>query len=138
MMLKPIAENNKACRAFDFTKTETPAKAAEIKANREKLDKAIFKSCELLGIESFVGLPDEWWDYRYPSSISTEYEPLREKDLPQRMRLTPGSEVHPEVAFNDERYQRNLSDITNAANEGFEQYRQSKNANVKIVNQRTL
>lgn len=31
----------------------------------------------------------EWWDFRFPRTITDQYAPIRDKDLPADMRMTP-------------------------------------------------
>ena len=55
--------------------------------NRVLLEDAFIKSAELLRFD-FLPLPEEWWDFRFPTKTYDRYEPLSDKDLPQQMQMT--------------------------------------------------
>jgi D-alanyl-D-alanine dipeptidase len=75
----PNAEANPAHR-------DHPNLDATTKKNRKMLDDAMFTAAATLGIP-LIGLPQEWWDYRLPLDIYSQYAPLRDSDLPEIMRL---------------------------------------------------
>ena len=55
--------------------------------NRRLLEDAFMVSAKALGVD-FVPLPAEWWDFRFPASIYSQYRPLSDKDLPSQMQMT--------------------------------------------------
>lgn len=63
-----------------------PNLSAEAKQNRKILDEAMFGAAAELKLE-LIGLPQEWWDYRFPDSIYNQYAPISDDDLPSEMRL---------------------------------------------------
>lgn len=71
-------EKNPAHRAFPHPK--------DIMDNRAILDKSMQQAAETLSTP-LLPLPEEWWDFRLPSDIYEQYEPLAESDLPADIRL---------------------------------------------------
>lgn len=57
-----------------------------IMANRKILDDAMMGAAEHTGI-ALEGLPQEWWDYRFPKHVYEKYAPLSDDDLPYHMKL---------------------------------------------------
>ncbi len=55
--------------------------------NRGMLDEVMFGAAEALNMP-LNGLPQEWWDYRFPSDVYEQYAPLADGDLPADMRMT--------------------------------------------------
>lgn len=75
----PSAEGNPAHREY-VGLTET------IRQNRDILNAAMMSAadeCEA----ALWPLPQEWWDFRLPESITEGYAPLRDEDLPAAMRM---------------------------------------------------
>lgn len=62
----------------------------EVKANRKILEDAMLRSAKDLGIE-LIGLPQEWWDFRFPPEVYNQYEALSDNDLPAEMKMTDSS-----------------------------------------------
>ena len=54
--------------------------------NRKILDDSMKQAAKFLNTP-LLPLPEEWWDFRLPSNIYGQYEPLSESDLPAHMRL---------------------------------------------------
>ena len=75
----PSPETNKAHR-------DHPYLSEEVQHNRALLDEAMLKAAKQTDHELFL-LPQEWWDFRFPSHIYNQYAPLSEKDLPAAIRL---------------------------------------------------
>lgn len=62
-----------------------PHLSEEVKRNRKILDDAMFGAAKECGFE-LVGLPQEWWDYRFRDIVYNQYAPLSDNDLPPEMR----------------------------------------------------
>ncbi len=71
-------EINPAHRAFQHNQ--------DVMNNRKILDDSMEQAAESMNTPLLL-LPEEWWDFRLPSNIYGQYEPLSESDLPARMRL---------------------------------------------------
>ena len=62
-----------------------PNLTPEVKANRKILDHCMLTAAKSLDIP-LIGLPEEWWDYRFPAEVYEQYAPLSDDDLPEDMR----------------------------------------------------
>ena len=71
-------ESNPAHRAFPHNQ--------DIMDNRKILDDSMKQAAESLNTP-LLPLPEEWWDFRLPSDLYGQYEPLSESGLPAHMRL---------------------------------------------------
>ena len=60
---------------------------ANIRQNRHILENVMMQAAQILNIP-LLPLPQEWWDFRLPSSIYERYNPLSDADLPRQMRMT--------------------------------------------------
>lgn len=76
----PHAEFNPAHRNYK-------GHSKDIMDNRNVLDSYMARAAEALDILLFP-LPQEWWDFRLPPEIYSQYAPIRDTDLPEHMRLT--------------------------------------------------
>lgn len=74
------AEHNPAHR-------DHPNLSAQVRVNRRILEDAMLGAAKTLKFNLMV-LPQEWWDFRFPSFIYNSYAPLSDKDLPQEMKIT--------------------------------------------------
>lgn len=54
--------------------------------NRKLLDDVMMGAAAQTGV-ALEGLPQEWWDYRFPSSVYEQYAPISDADLPDHMKL---------------------------------------------------
>ncbi len=63
------------------------ALSGEARRNRRILEGAMRKAAVMLA-RPLLPLPSEWWDFRFPPEIYEEYEPVRDSDLPEEMRMT--------------------------------------------------
>ncbi len=63
-----------------------PHHPPEIMQNREILYGAMLGAAKELNIP-LIGLPAEWWDYRFPAEVYEQYAPLSDADLPPDMRM---------------------------------------------------
>lgn len=73
-------ERNPAARAF----RDLPEEALH---NRKILEGTFLKAADRFGLP-LLPLPDEWWDFRFPSSVTEGFAPLWDADLPLQMRMT--------------------------------------------------
>ena len=62
------------------------AQTPEVTENRRKLDDVMVSGAAAANIPLFL-LPQEWWDFRLPPELYTQYAPLSDDDLPPDMRL---------------------------------------------------
>ena len=70
---------NPAARAYiDFD--------AQILQNRQSLESAMLCAAHDMGRE-LLPLPQEWWDFRFPSHYTKTIDPIFDKDLPLDMRM---------------------------------------------------
>ncbi len=58
----------------------------DIIKNRNILDRSMIYAAETLNTPLCL-LPEEWWDFRLPHELYSQYEPISESDIPQDMRL---------------------------------------------------
>lgn len=79
----PTEAHNPAHRRFTNLH-ETHAK------NRDLLNGYLISAAQDLDISLHL-LDTEWWDFRLPADIYNQYQPLKEGELPQDMRMTSGS-----------------------------------------------
>ena len=61
--------------------------STEILQNRNNLNMAFTESADALNLPLYL-VASEWWDFRLPSDIYNEYEPLSDKNLPPQMQMT--------------------------------------------------
>ncbi len=73
-------ERNPAARAY----TGFPQ---DILDNRLKLERCFTDAARALGLP-LLPLPSEWWDFRFPASLSEQYAPLSDAQLPPALRMT--------------------------------------------------
>jgi D-alanyl-D-alanine dipeptidase len=82
---------------------------AEVIQNRKSLEDSFMASAKALGFD-FLPLPSEWWDFRFPTNVYRQYEPLSDKDLPQQMQMT--NKVENNIPdFEDTHFQSLADDI---------------------------
>ncbi|MDB2682811.1 D-alanyl-D-alanine carboxypeptidase family protein [Alphaproteobacteria bacterium] len=55
--------------------------------NRSILDGFMLGTARELGLP-LIGLPEEWWDFRFPAEVYEQYAPISDSDLPEDMRIT--------------------------------------------------
>jgi D-alanyl-D-alanine dipeptidase len=73
-------DNNPAARNYiKFSKT--------ILDNRKILEESMMQAAAEAGRE-LLPLPQEWWDFRFPSAYSAQFEPIHDANLPPEMRMT--------------------------------------------------
>lgn len=58
-----------------------------ISENRQNLETAFVRSAKALNLP-MLPLPNEWWDFRFPSEYTEAYAPLSDADLPPQMQMT--------------------------------------------------
>ncbi len=80
-----LAENGDA--AHNPAHREFKGHSRQVMESRRLLDNAMLGAAANLGIP-LIGLPAEWWDFRFPADIYNEYEPLSDAALPPAMRMT--------------------------------------------------
>lgn len=54
--------------------------------NRKILEQAVLDAAILLE-QPVIGLPSEWWDFRYEASHYSQFAPLSDSDLPAQMQM---------------------------------------------------
>lgn len=64
-----------------------PHLSSQASENRAILENVMMRAAKILNLP-LLPLPQEWWDFRLPSSIYERYEPLSDADLPWQMRMT--------------------------------------------------
>lgn len=76
---------------FDFMEEQSHRNyigfSDEILKNRKTLEKTYLESAKTLGFP-FLGLPSEWWDFRFPADYTRNYQALKDEDLPPQMQMT--------------------------------------------------
>ena len=78
--LTPDRNHNPAARNFrDF-----PATVLE---NRLRLENAMVDAAKAVGLP-LLPLPQEWWDFRFPSDYSARFTPISDEKLPPHQRMT--------------------------------------------------
>ncbi len=80
-----IRDNPAARNATRFCDDE--ARNQRILYHRRVLEESMMEAAKDLG-RALVPLPEEWWDFRFPSSHVNAYAPVRDADLPENMRMT--------------------------------------------------
>lgn len=60
---------------------------AAIQSNRRALEEAFLRAGEKMNVQ-ILPLPSEWWDFRIRASLSGQYAPLSDADLPPPLRMT--------------------------------------------------
>lgn len=97
----------------------TPASARDytgfdqiILDNRNHLQSAMGEAAAALHAP-LLPLPSEWWDFRFPRSVSEQYAPVRDADLPPFMRITGAHDrTIPEEW--QSRFDKTIADVLNA------------------------
>lgn len=78
--------NNPAARNYTrFCVDE--ARNQRILHHRRVLEESMMQAAAAAGRE-LLPLPQEWWDFRFPSAYTGAFEPLRDAALPPEMRMT--------------------------------------------------
>ena len=95
-----------------------PHLSEEVMKNRNILHNAILKAGEKLVAAGEVkvmaaGLPEEWWDFRFPAEYYNQYAPLRDSDLPRTLQCLEGSEIQIED-LSDQDWEHVKSEISSA------------------------
>ena len=72
--------NNPAARDYE-------AISQKAKDNRDLLESSMMEAAHKLGMP-LLPLPSEWWDFRFSQSVTDDYGPLWDADLPGQMRMT--------------------------------------------------
>lgn len=72
--------------ARSWTDFGPPVMSAQIVANRQALDAAMFDAAAACG-EQLIGYSEEWWDFRFPAAVSNEYPAFSDRDLPAALRM---------------------------------------------------
>lgn len=80
-----LAENSQA--AHNPAHREFEGLDKNTQNNRALLTDAMVKSSKSLSFP-LLPLPQEWWDFRFPTQIYEQYAPLNDADLPHEMRMT--------------------------------------------------
>ncbi len=95
-----------------FTNFKLPLQQCEqIWTNRARLEFAMRQAAALSEL-TILPLPQEWWDFRFPTDIWQEYAPLNEDDLPAYQRLLePDIDICRQI-LNGERTELTASGIT--------------------------
>lgn len=88
-----------------------------VKQNRDLLENAFMDSANKLGM-SFLPIPSEWWDYRFPPETYHKFEALSDKDLPQQMQMTEQSDTNI-PNFDQEHFDKLTQDILYRVNGSF-------------------
>lgn len=83
----PLPELNPAHR-------QHPHISGQVQQNRKTLDDAMCRAAERMGRELIL-LQSEWWDFRFPSSETSEYAPLKEDDLEPWQFMTKDATANP-------------------------------------------
>jgi D-alanyl-D-alanine dipeptidase len=78
-------DNNPAARNFTRFK-KSASEILGIRARRHALETAVHISADLLGLPIYP-LPQEWWDFRFEEKAWSEFEPVREAELPSHMHV---------------------------------------------------
>ncbi len=83
--------------------------------NRKILENAFIESANKLGFP-FLPLPSEWWDFRFPPDYTSQYQGLRDEDLPLQMQIT--SQIESNIPdFPQEHFDKLAKTILNIVNE---------------------
>jgi D-alanyl-D-alanine dipeptidase len=78
--------NNPAARNYTHFCADE-ARNQRILHHRRVLEKSMLQAALAAGRE-LVPLPQEWWDFRFPHTYTSLFDPLRDADLPPEMRMT--------------------------------------------------
>ena len=82
--------------AFDYLTTDPAVNPAardytafadNVLENRAFLERLFLNAADKAG-QAILPLPSEWWDFRLPHNISSQYAPLSDQDLPDDMKMT--------------------------------------------------
>jgi len=87
---------------------------ADILKNRQRLEQAFIDSAAHLGLP-ILPLPNEWWDFRFPTAYYSAFAPLSDKDLPVQMRMT-SLDGHDAPDFNPEHFEKRKNNILHRLN----------------------
>lgn len=78
--LPPDPSDNPAARNYPHT-------PPHVRVNRDILEGSIREAAQLHGV-TIVPLPQEWWDFRFPSAYTNNFAPVSDAELPAHLRMT--------------------------------------------------
>jgi len=86
----------------------------EVLHNRKLLESFMMEAARELGHDLWP-LPSEWWDFRFPKNVITEFEPLSDRHLPAQMRMTSAETSRTPENFPDIHFQNLKSELINGS-----------------------
>jgi zinc D-Ala-D-Ala dipeptidase len=84
-LTKDPAHNPAARHCVSFGEDEV--RNRQVLLHRRTLEEAMMEAAKEAGRE-LLPLPQEWWDFRFSKTYSETFDPIRDADMPEHMRMT--------------------------------------------------